>query len=193
MVAADTKLVALSGFDSKPIAVKIKESSVIDTKHKVPKWQDIQHTIESGNSLKDIKGFKDIYLYKNIIPVPNALVQAYLNLSSFDPGSVALALYNTMSNNDQDTDVTITDPLATPDPTNSSETDETTPLEFVDSSITEDSDTPITRTRRHHNTKVSSEALTTTSPWFTEFTHVFHFCYLCSVGKIEPIIYSIPG
>ncbi len=42
----DTKLVTLSGFDSKTMAGKIKESSIIDTKQKILKWQDIQDAIE---------------------------------------------------------------------------------------------------------------------------------------------------
>jgi hypothetical protein len=142
---ADTKLVALSGFDSKTIAVKIKESSIIDTKYKVPKWQDIQATIESRTSLKDIKGFKDVYLYKNILPVPNALVRSYLTLSSFDPDSVALAFYNTMCHNDQDSKALSMDLLASPDPSNNPDNDETTPLENDDSPPSDDHTTPITR------------------------------------------------
>lgn len=125
--------------------------------------------------MKDVKGLKEVFLYKNIIPVPNALVQAFLKLSSFEPDTVALAFHNTMSCNDQDTEVIITNPLATPALANSPDAEESTPIEVVDSTVTNDFVTPILRTRHQHSTKVSSEKIAVTSPWLTEFIHVFHF------------------
>ncbi len=41
----ETKLVALSGFDSMTVAVKIKDTSIIDMKQKISRLQDIQDAI----------------------------------------------------------------------------------------------------------------------------------------------------
>jgi hypothetical protein len=148
---ADTKLVALSGFDSKTVAVKIKESSIIDTKQKIPKWQDIQGAIEQGTSFQQTKGFKDVFLYKNIIPIPHALVKSFLTLASYDPVSVAQAFYNTMCGTSQVQVLQQRDLLQTPGDSCSSGDDEsTTSDQTSDTDIqpTEDSITPVTRTRR---------------------------------------------
>ncbi len=116
---------ALSGVDSKTVAVKIKESSIIDTKQKVPKWQDIQDALDSGTPLQHIKGVKDIFLYKNVIPVPYTLVKSFLALTSFDPENVAQALYLTMCGNTPDQDPN-SHSLQTPGAASSSGDDEST-------------------------------------------------------------------
>ncbi len=56
----ETKLVALLGFDSNPVAVKIKDSSIKDIKQKVPKLEDIQDAIMENISFKNIKGVREI-------------------------------------------------------------------------------------------------------------------------------------
>jgi hypothetical protein len=54
----EIKLVALSGFDSMTVAVKIKDTSIIDTKQKIPRLQDIQDAIITRTPLQNIKGLK---------------------------------------------------------------------------------------------------------------------------------------
>jgi hypothetical protein len=52
---------------------------------------------------------------------------------------------------------------------------------------------PVARTRRSIESTTKSHKADPLIPWLTDFMHVFHFCYLCSIGKIEPIIYTIPS
>jgi hypothetical protein len=41
----------------------------------------------------------EIFTYKNVIPVPHALVKSFLELNSHDPTSVAQAFFDIMNNN----------------------------------------------------------------------------------------------
>lgn len=192
---SETKLVALSGVDSKTVAVKIKESSIVDTKQKVPKWQDIQDALDSGTPLQHIKGVKDIFLYKNVIPVPYTLVKSFLALTSFDPENVAQAFYLTMCGNTPDQDPN-SHPLQTPGANSSSGDDESTTSDQINNTTTtpdEESITPVARNRRSIESTTNHHEADPLIPWLTDFTHVFHFCYLCSIGKIEPIIYTVPS
>jgi hypothetical protein len=56
----------------------------------------------------------------------------------------------------------------------------------------ENSITPITRTHRSED-KHEIPLEDNNSKWLSEFNHVFQFCYLCGLGKIEPIIYTVPN
>jgi len=56
---ADKKLVALSGFDTSPTAIRLKETSLVDVKQKVPLWKDIQSALENGTPLHDVKCKKE--------------------------------------------------------------------------------------------------------------------------------------
>jgi len=85
---SEKKTVALSGFDSRATAIHLKERSILDIRQKVPQWIDIQEAIENSTPLQELKGKKELFFYKNIIPIPNMLVQSFLNLQDFDPDSV---------------------------------------------------------------------------------------------------------
>jgi hypothetical protein len=51
-IQSKKKLVALSGFDHKAVALCLTAQSIVDVKHKVPLWKDIQATLENGSSLQ---------------------------------------------------------------------------------------------------------------------------------------------
>jgi hypothetical protein len=69
---SEQKLVAILGFHKKAVAIKIKESSIIGTKQKVPTIDKILKTIENKQPLKELKTKRlaEMFQYKNIIPVP---------------------------------------------------------------------------------------------------------------------------
>ncbi len=93
---SEKKLVALSGFDAQATAIRLKESSIIDVKYKVPHWTEIHEALQNDIPLQDLKGKKDLFLYKNIVPIPHSLVKTFLGLSQFDPIFVAKSMLNTM-------------------------------------------------------------------------------------------------
>jgi hypothetical protein len=116
-----TKLVALLVFDPNRVVVKIKESSIKDTKQKVPKLEDIQDAIKAKTSFQNVKGLREMFHYKNIIPVPHALVKLYLSLKHYDPSSVAKAFYSTMTSNEQEHPPSPVQQLNTPNIENDSD------------------------------------------------------------------------
>jgi hypothetical protein len=188
----DTKLV-LSGFDSQTTVVKIKTSSIIDTKQKVLKLEDILDSLDKKTPFHNIKNIREVFQYKNVVPVPNALVKTFLKQKLHDAMNVAQAFYEIATKidvqEDQDTQNDQIENLTSPangSEGNSSESEASVQLSQ------ENSITPITRTCRAediHKTPLEDD----NSKWLSEFYHIFQFCYLCAVGKIEPIIYTVPN
>jgi hypothetical protein len=96
---SDQKLVALLGLQGKATAVKVKESSIIIVKQRVPNLEEILDAILAKKKLKDIRQRQssELFHYKYILPVPVSLVRAFAELSSFDPDSVAQAMLSAMT------------------------------------------------------------------------------------------------
>jgi hypothetical protein len=59
------------------VAVKIKDTSIIDMKQKISRLQDIQDATTTRMPFQNVKGLKEIFMYKNVIPVPHALVKSF--------------------------------------------------------------------------------------------------------------------
>jgi hypothetical protein len=163
---------------------------------------------KNGSPLQDVSGKKELYLYKNIIPIPHALVKSFLDLSSFDPNSVAKILYATMKANatadsliglrGTDDPDQVRTPFLHDDP--SEEDDDTSNDDIIDSSSDRDkpSATPITRNAGKQSTvdynlhSMTDSATILSSPWLFELQHAIYFCYLCSINKMENVSYTIP-
>ncbi len=201
-VQAEKKLVALSGFGSTATALRLKEKSIVDVKQKVPLWQEIHDALLNDTPLQDLKSKKELFLYKNIIPIPHSFVKTFLALEKFDPNSVAKSLYSTMlaqaseihpHSPNQATDLETSTTNEDSDDDDSDETlTDTVPTLSEDTHIT-----PITcnqkerskRDNRYFPSSVQDPVFL--SPWFTEMQHIIYFCYLCSVEKIDHVLYSI--
>ncbi len=206
-IQSKKKLIALSGFGSTAAALRIKEKSVVDVKHKVPLWQDIHDALMNDTPLQDLKGKRELFLYKNIIPVPHSFMKTFLTLEKFDPNSVAQALYSMMISQatknqppstpqvtDLDTSAFSTsqdnDDLADDDYDNDCE--DTVPTLSEDDHIT-----PITRNQKDRSNRdnrylpFSLQDPVFLSPWVTELQHIIYFCYLCSIEKMNHVSYSI--
>jgi hypothetical protein len=207
---SEKKLVALSGFDSKATALRIKEKSIIDIKQKVPLWKDILDALANSKPLQDIKGKKELFHYKNIVPVPHSLLKAFLDLKQFDPNSVAQALYAmslVQASEIQDHPSTQGKPSES-SPSSSSDDSEST-VDDDSADVTDENEnaptsktaehhmTPVTRNQKERATKTPSNLSTSLldsvilSPWFSELQHIFYFCYLCSINKMDHVTYSI--
>lgn len=57
---SEKKLVALTGFDHKPVALHLTVHLIVDMKQKVPLWKDIQATLENGSPLQESQGKEGI-------------------------------------------------------------------------------------------------------------------------------------
>jgi hypothetical protein len=183
-VQQETKLFALTGFSSSSTAIQINPKSIKETKQKSPTVLSIMHHLSSDKQLKDIKCSKELFLYKNIIPLPIALVHTFLRLGKTDPHSVALAFYKTMTDfattkstaptdlSDNPTDSSPISLPESPDELNSSETPEP--------SLDDETITP------KMTTKTAKEPQPLPS-FLQDFGHVLQFLALCAKGKISPI------
>jgi hypothetical protein len=96
-----------------------------------------------------------------------------------------------------DTQVIPVDPSNTPDspssPNNNESTPPPPPPKKKEETNTNESITSFAWICRSLQNTAPSQEAETISPWISKFTHVLHFCYLCSARKIEPIIYTMPG
>jgi hypothetical protein len=202
------KLVALSGFEAQATAIHLKESSIIDVKQKVPLWHEIQEALQNDMPLQELKGKKELFLYKNIVPIPHSLVKTFLGLSQFDPNFVAKSLYSAMLAQATE-NLTIS---STPDnrldlmasPTsedNNPSADDDTNMDSstnVSPSAEEPYITPIICNSKERTTKKKGTSsailddLSDSSPWLSDLRYVIYFCYLCSLGKMDHVTYNIP-
>jgi hypothetical protein len=198
------KPVALSGFDASSTTIHLKETSLVDVKQKVPSWKDIQAALENGTPLHDIKGKKELFFYKNFIPIPHALVKSFLELSEFDPASIAQVFYHIMIVKATKTTSNSTLHKDDLDQANSpssidkiSNDDEETSQDLNDDAATSNKDPKITPVTRNHQEDPNLKRIRTLpvssslSPWLLELQHVLYFCYLCSTNKMTYIIYTI--
>jgi hypothetical protein len=160
----------------------------------------------SRTHLQGQKGKKELFFYKNIIPIPNMLVQSFLKLQDFDPDSVTLAFYHTMiSKAEESQDDSNNENINHQSPTLSSIKNEEilnnqddSPLECKDripTSIIDDSNiTPNTRNNKRFTSKKIAETDhldINSSPWINDLQHVIYFCYICSINKMDSIKYTI--
>jgi hypothetical protein len=105
-----------------------------------------------------------------IISISHALAKSFLTFTSCDPVSVAQVLYNTMCGTTQDQVHRQSDTLQTPGDSCSSENDESMthgPTSNTDGNPTDDSITPITRTRRLIDQTDSVQHAVLTSLWLS--------------------------
>jgi hypothetical protein len=103
--------VSILGTDknAKPIQIILKSVKLIKTK-----TVSMAELIGDDRSTEnpETKQTKSEFHFCNILPIPHVLTKAYLDLDTFDPQTVALALYSAMSEFDQeDQDTEIVPPL----------------------------------------------------------------------------------
>jgi hypothetical protein len=187
----ETKLVALLGSDSNPVAVKIKDSSIKDIKPKVPKVEEIQDAIMENISFKNIKGVREIFHYKNIIPVPHALIKSFLSLKQHDPINVAKAFNTVMTNNEKELILSPEDTENPTSPGNENRHEDSSQVDDSTLTIENDAIAPIRGVRHQPESEELSHQQEATHLWLEEFQHALYFCYLCEIGKMDPIIYSV--
>jgi hypothetical protein len=142
-------------------------------------------------SFNNIKGVREIFHYKNIITVPYALIKSFLSLKQHDPINDAKAFHTVMMNNEKEL---ILSPADTENPTSPDNENRHKDSSQVDDStltIENDAITPIRGVRHQPESEELSHQQEATHLWLEEFQHALYFCYLCEIGKMDPIIYSV--
>ena len=173
----ELKTVALHGLGEKATAIRIIPKSVKDVRARAPKLTDISHTINNGQDLSSVKTTTETFHYKNIIPIPDFLIKAFVLTDPPTPGHVSTAFYSTLKHMDS---------LEHAESETEEEQQEVPNNE--DNTSTEESShekTPLT------SSKTTKEKSRNPSSIISTFEHVLQFCYLCTKEKIPPVNYTI--
>jgi len=173
----ELKTVALHGLGEKATAIRIIPKSVKDVRARAPKLTDISHTINNGQDLSSVKTTTETFHYKNIIPIPDFLIKAFVLTDPPTPGHVSTAFYSTLKHMDS---------LEHAESETEEEQQEAPNNE--DNTSTEESShekTPLT------SSKTTKEKSGNSSSILSTFEHVLQFCYLCIKEKIPPVNYTI--
>jgi len=88
---------------ARPIQIVLKSIKVVKTKTPALAEKMVSENMDNPlEKMDDSKKSKKIdYFQRNILPIPHVLTKAFLNLSEFDPLSVAQAFYTAMQEFDQ--------------------------------------------------------------------------------------------
>ena len=164
------------GHDEGAKPVQIVQKSVKNIKERSFLWEKFEDALIDE---KDFTGLKDPdseYVFKNIIPIPNALTKIFINLDSTTPLEVARAFMEKFSsgaalNTSIDSSASLTGHNAE------------LPLEKGP----EDEAAVSNEEKDEKDLQPSS----TSTIQAGDILHIIQFCHLCSSGKITPVIYSL--
>jgi len=204
-------LASIRGFDNSTCPVQIVLKSIKIIKTKTPSFAPVINPAlvqnhDNNNPLENLdtsKSAKKIEFYqRNIIPIPHLLTKAFLNLSKFDPLSVAQVFYETMREFDlknQDNNQEEKIPSDKDDYTTGKNTQDTN-MENEDNQK-EETEPDLFEEQERDAAKTTEDAEDETIPHYekhppkdtllSSFLHVLQFCYLCANQKIPPVHYSI--
>jgi hypothetical protein len=174
-------LATVLGFDEFAKPVQIIKNSVKDIKHKTFSAQEFSLGLDSTTLFKSMKGPKWEFHYKNIIPIPHFLTKTFIGLQSFNPYSVAKALFEAIYGFDKSTqgfsDLRI--PVST-DPKSDQK---------------EDKDLDDTLVKQNEDDLAADEkdvdALFLPTSSMKEFIHIIQFCHLYMKGIIPPVLHIL--
>jgi hypothetical protein len=180
------KIVAILGFEDDATPIKIIEKSIKESKGKTPSISKFEETMDDEQQLRNLKNLKTDYHYMNIIPLPQMLTKAFLELNSTDPLSVARAFFKVLNEADNkstppiDTDKTYTPPARDNNTMMGSNQDKDV---YTDN---EEEDNTLA-----HEVQSPTDDLISDKNSLTDFFHVIQFCFLCYKGKIHPVLYTV--
>ncbi len=174
-------LVAILGFDSTAKPIQIVQKSIKDVKQKTYSFDDFATGLETQENFEALKTPNSVFLYKNIIPIPNLLTKTFMNLPSTEPYTVARAFFEAMHDYDSQLNDTVSPPTAQETLT-------------VEPDLTTESDNDTTSKQDDTPDIPDTTSTSNSSPhpkFMTEFIHVIQFCHLCAKGKISPVLYTL--
>jgi hypothetical protein len=170
------KLVAVLGCDSGAKPIQIVQKSIKNIKEKSFPLEDFEEVFEEKTSFKDMKNPEVDFLFKNIIPITNALTKIFVNLDSTTPFEVAKAFFDKLpvdANTDTSMDsISVTQGVSTAQ----------SPEKDVDN-VDQDQDTEKDDSAIKQNSTIVLQR--------KDILFAIQFCHLCAQGKISPALYSL--
>ncbi len=183
----ETKLFALSGFGSTSTAIQISEKAIKEVKCRAPKLSSLLDHFRDSRPITEAKCAKDSFHYKNILPIPICLVRSFLALDKFDPETVAVAFYQTLS----DLDNTPSDDTTSNNPTTITTPPFSTTQDEQEETISSSPENDDTHTPKMTSNQSKDTILPCKQSFLQDFGYVLQFLSLCLRGKITPLYYTI--
>ena len=103
-ITAPQYLVALVGFGPYASPVVINKDSIVDIKIDSASWQLLTEGGASKGAFLEVIEADSTFQYKNIVPIPHALIAAFIQAPSHDPATVGVKFMRTMSMLDREMD-----------------------------------------------------------------------------------------
>jgi hypothetical protein len=174
----DKQLIIILHLDEYPKPIQILPKFIKDLKLKSHSANEFNTATIDNDGFNSLKKPKIDFIYKNLIPIPNILTNAYLSSKNTDRISIASVFFETMSAYDKTLEIDLLD---------------RTSQDFIDKENISVIDSPpdssigLASSANKNTTRTSSN-----SPKFLEnFIHVVQFCHLCSKGKMPAIHYKL--
>jgi hypothetical protein len=133
----------------------------------------------SLKNLEETKQKKVDFHWRNIMPIPHFLTKAYLSLEKPDPQSVAQAFFVALKEFDLNAKVHTVETSKDPDLV----------LEEISDDAGENKD-PNSEDNPNTVEKDDNES-SNENKCSSTFVYILQFCNLCSLGKIQPVLYSV--
>jgi hypothetical protein len=192
---------SVRGIDNLARPIQIIMKSVKSVKAKTPPFMDaLRENQGSMSNLVNLKSVKKIdFLYSNIIPIPHLLTKAYLNLSDFDPLSVAQAFYSAIQEHDRGKSVSNNAEQVASTDTQDEESETKDGID-AEEEISEEPKLPGLEEENEEHLPTSKDDSSVSGPneksplpslLLPELFHIFQFCYLCFKKKMPPVHNSI--
>ncbi len=164
------KLIAINGLDADTFPIEIISKSVKDSKGKSHSAHEFSLGMTNSEDFQCLRNPKVEFNYKNIMPIPILLTKVFIELTSTDPISVALAFLAAMHRHD-------------------SNSESGSPMNQESSPSTSTHSEPDLLIESDITTAPAGLDSTTTPSFLADFLHVIQFCHLCSKGKIPPVLF----
>jgi hypothetical protein len=110
-----------------------------------------------------------------MIPIPDILLKTFIQLDKVDPESVARAFYDAMINYDTNFQEDSNEIASSTD----TETED-------DEDVNASEKNPVTSSKT-----ASTKQKESSTSFSSSFSHVLQFCYLCTKGKIPPLLFTV--
>jgi hypothetical protein len=175
-------LVAILGFEYPYKPIQIIQRSIKEIKTKSFNAKEFIDSFEDLAKFTSLKKPKQDFNFRNIIPIPNLLTQAFLGLEETDPYSVSKAFIETIyeyqfmmepeliNNEDPDQEKKLTD-----------ENDQNKDQDVYEDENQTHPDDKQKILKKQNNGNQEAH--------FDDLIHIIQFCHLCIKGKIPPVFY----
>jgi hypothetical protein len=170
------KMVAVLGSDDDAKPVQIIQKSIKNIKDRALEFQNLKSKLEKEIDFARTDGPHVDFNFKNILPIPDILTKAFVQLDSTSPYAVAKAFMSLiLETNDQDLLLDSSFDLA-----QKASEDEAKETNSDDENTTDLNKE--TNVDKNLNPKVFDKE---------DLLYAVQFCHLCAMGKIPPVLYSL--